>query len=217
MSATEDLTRLLMRVPNDALRTLHERHGVSPSDGHRALVKEICLDGSNTIASLFRGMEGVEYDEVVRDVAEALGVKTGGGVEALESHILEHVLNSYLKNASESERADIERILDEASNAAGWRAATNHGSRVAIAALINLVGQQVVVGLVKRVILQVIAKQSAREAGKMAARTIGYAVPLLNVALLGWTAVDVAGPALRKTIPTVIEIALLRMEYGEDA
>jgi uncharacterized protein YaaW (UPF0174 family) len=39
---------------------------------------------------------------------------------------------------------------------------------------------------------------------------------VLNVIMVGWTVVDIAGPAFRKTVPTVIEIALLRLEYGSE-
>jgi uncharacterized protein YaaW (UPF0174 family) len=34
--------------------------------------------------------------------------------------------------------------------------------------------------------------------------------------MIVWTVVDIAGPAFRKTVPTAIEIALLRLEYGEE-
>jgi uncharacterized protein YaaW (UPF0174 family) len=41
-----------------------------------------------------------------------------------------------------------------------------------------------------------------------------YAIPLLNVVMVGWVLSDIAGPAFRKTVPTVVEVALLRMEFS---
>jgi uncharacterized protein YaaW (UPF0174 family) len=32
--------------------------------------------------------------------------------------------------------------------------------------------------------------------------------------MVGWTIRDIAGPAFRKSVPSVLEIALLRMEYS---
>lgn len=33
--------------------------------------------------------------------------------------------------------------------------------------------------------------------------------------MVGWTIVDLAGPAFRRTVPTAIDIAVLRLEFGE--
>jgi len=43
---------------------------------------------------------------------------------------------------------------------------------------------------------------------------LGAVLPFLNVALAGIALAGLAGPAFRKTIPTVVEIALLRMNVG---
>ena len=43
------------------------------------------------------------------------------------------------------------------------------------------------------------------------------AIPVVNVAMTAGLAVSVAGPAYRKTVPTVLDVALLRLEYGDAA
>ena len=70
-----ELIMLFFDVPTDRLKPIYDRHGIEPSNAGD-LVNEICLDGSNTIASLLRGWGPVSYLEVVQDVAE-ISVATG--------------------------------------------------------------------------------------------------------------------------------------------
>jgi len=211
------LLSLLENAPKDRLQSLYDRHGVSSADGVKDLVKEICLDGSNTIASLIRGIEGVPYLEIVHDVANKLAVKYNENQkeDAIEYAIIGKMLQEFLQNASPEQREEVDKILKEVGRKYKdtiWKGM----STGALAILINTVGKKVIARVVQRIIVGITVRQGAKEVGKRAAQFAGYAVPFLNAVMIAWTMVDIAGPAFRKTVPTVIEIALLRLEFGKD-
>jgi uncharacterized protein YaaW (UPF0174 family) len=221
MSFSIDTRKVLGRVPADRLAPIYERHDIAPSQGPKALLDEICLDGSNTIASMLRGWEGVRYEEIVGDVAEQLGLAPGEKKpREIELQILEFIIQKYLANATPEERENLSDVLKQAGadfNRMGAEIRNGVLTAGTLALLIRAVGQKVVAEAVGKVFLRIVSRQAAREAGKRAAAIAGFAIPLLNVVMIGWTVIDIAGPAFRKTVPTVIEIALLRMEHGEES
>lgn len=211
----QDLKKLLDRIErNDRKRLapIYERHGIERKDGTKALAREICLDGSNTIASIFRGWEGVDYREIVDDVASKLGVKDRDelGTEELEHRILAKVAEKYWASLSEKERNEIEaqlKKLDKELTFDKVRMALEGAGSVAMAIM-----RKAIVQVMTQIIVKVLLRYGFIEASKRAAAVAGAVVPGLNVLLGAWTVVDLAGPAFRKTIPTVIELALLRLE-----
>ena len=216
-SSSKRLVSLFGDVPKERLKPLFDRHGVEPSEGMRELVDEIRLDGSNTIASLFRGREGVPYLEIVRDVAEKMKVDydENQAEDVIEYAILGKVIQEFLEKASPEERKEVDKVLDKAGKK--YRDQIWGGlSTGALAVLINTVGKKIIARVVQKIVVGIAARQGAKEAGKRVFQAAGYAVPLLNVAMIAWTVIDIAGPAFRKTAPTIIEIALLRLEFGKN-
>jgi uncharacterized protein YaaW (UPF0174 family) len=216
--STKDLLALLKKCPADRLAPIYARHGIEPSAGPSGLVEELRLDGSNTIASVFRGWEGVDYAEMVNDVAEKFDVKTENlPVETIEREILVTMIRKHYSNASPKEREKLEKILREMGDEYDdlikiLLKGTLSGA--ALALLIEQIGVRLVAAAVERIVLQIIGRNAAAGAAEYAAALAGFAIPFLNVVLAAWVIIDIAGPAFRKTVPTVIEIALLRMEYG---
>jgi uncharacterized protein YaaW (UPF0174 family) len=219
MSFTTDTLKVLRKAPPESLLPIYERHGIDPSEKEKALLEDVCLDGANSIASIFRGWEGVDYDEIVTDVAEELGIQALDRTpRQLELAILEFIISKYLENATPEERSDIAAILKKAGGEFNDRGEILKGifAKGALALLIRSVGEKVVGQVVGKIMIKIGGRQVAKQAGKQAARMAGMAIPVLNVIMVGWTVVDIAGPAFRKTVPTVIEIALLRLEYGSE-
>lgn len=221
MSFTSETKAMLGRVPAERLEPIYLRHEVAPSQGPQALLDEVCLDGANTIASIFRGWDGVEYDEVVRDVADQLNVEASHSEpRELEVEIIAFVVQKYLAGATPEQREQVADVLRSAgADFNRMKADILKGAFAAgtLALLIRQVGQKVVAQVVGKIMLRIAGRQAAKEASKRAAQLAGMAIPLLNVVMIGWTVVDIAGPAFRKTVPTVIEVALLRLEYGEES
>lgn len=66
----------------------------------------IRLKGGNTIANVFRGMEGPEYAEIVQDVANKLKVdcKNGYSIEEIELKIVNKVIEEAFEEMNHIER-----------------------------------------------------------------------------------------------------------------
>jgi len=212
------LSSLLEAVPADRLKTLYERHGIPSADGPEKLGDEIRLDGSNSIASLFRG-KGVDYLEMVRNVADTMDVPytEEQDEESIERDILGKTIQQYLENASKVERKEIEKILESAGK--GYNNISKDNLLIslsggALALLIGQIGAKAVSKIVQRIVTRLIGLQVGKETGKRAMQAIGFAIPLLNATMIAWTAIEMAGPAYRKTVPSVIEIAMIRLEFA---
>jgi uncharacterized protein YaaW (UPF0174 family) len=221
------LLSLFWRVASDKLKSIYDRHGITSEEGAAALINMICRDGANTIATLSRGMKGVPYEVIVRDVAKAMKVprESKSTVSSMEMAILEEVINRYLKKATPEEREEIAKLLTDVEDETwkkGIKEQIRNGAIKAgvLIALIKLIGKKAMIESVKKIILKISAMIAAKQIGKQVAkkaaqRTVGYLIPFINVILAADTVRDIAGPAFRKTIPTVIEVALLRLEYEE--
>lgn len=199
----ERLLTLVREVEPGRLEPLYERHGMDEEDDTiEELVEEICLDGANTIASIFRGWEGVAYDEVVRDAAKALKVKVAkrDSHVTVERKILDHLFEDYFKQKPEEREKLLKLTRAHGIEQSLWSAG---GSGLSV--LVSTIGQEAVKQVIKQVLRSI--------AGASAARIASFAVPILGAAVSIWTAADLAGPAFRKTLPTVIDIALLRVEF----
>jgi len=203
-----ELSQLLRKVHGQAparLEPLFDRHGVEASEGVDALVEEIRLDGANTLASIIRGWEGVDYSEIVCDAAKTLKVKVVKDDDhvTVEDKILSQLFREhYTVHATEEERAEIDGILQvHGVKQTSWSA-----GGALLTALISTVGQEVTKQVIKKA-LKVVA-------GRSAARVASFAVPILGATMAALTVVDLAGPAFRKTVPTVIDVAILRVEFG---
>ena len=217
--ANVDLIALLKNsaIPPEQLQPIYDRHGVDVAEGAEVLANEICLDGSNTLASILRGRKGVSYDEVVRDVAQKLEVPfdEGESETSLELRILEKLIGGYLEKATPKQRAEMEVVLKEGAADSGNSMDLGQIAAGDLKTLVNQLGTKAAADTVNKILAFIITGQAIRQSVKQAARLAGFAVPLLNITLIGWTLLDITGPAFRKTVPTVVEIARLRLEYGQ--
>ncbi len=203
---------------------LFDRHGVSAGSDSAAfgkLVREIELDGSNTIATLFRGGDGVSYAEVARDVAEEVGVKSIPDARKddavwLEQQALFTALEKHYEGKGEAELDELRQKVAEANVKYAGAAIKGALTAAMWATLVRQIGARAVATIVRRLVLQTGGWFAARQAAATAARAAGMAIPVVNVALTAWLVADIASPALRKTLPTVFDVAMLRMEYGDE-
>jgi uncharacterized protein YaaW (UPF0174 family) len=235
--ALEDLLKRVYKENRKALIPIFKRHGIDPGDGVKTLVREICLDGSNTIASFFRGRRGVDYRTVVLDVAEKLKVDYESVLDAheddiffenaeddpiewseasetvaLESAIIQKII---LKHIEESTKkgSDIRQVLNKVG--IDFNEFIGTISNQASSKLIRSIGRKAYNKILIAVIGRTLLSITGKRVGTVGLRMVGLSVPVLNVLFAGWLILDVAGPSYRKTIPTVIDLAILRL--NEDA
>jgi len=175
-----------------------------------AICDELRKFGSNTLATLFRGGKGVPYREIVRDVADKVDVAYSGtdSVEVIEKGIVEKIFVEACKNMTAEQCAEFMTGSGYESYAVGG---------VSSAAVIELFRQG---GFSSYKIAVIVANALAQQflghglslamnagltkALSILAGPIGIAISAL------WTAIDIAGPAYRVTVPAVAYIGALR-------
>jgi small GTP-binding protein len=170
--------------------------------------------GSNDFSTLFRGGEGVSYSEIVVDVGEKLGAKKvseKNTVEENEKEILNKLFSDTLEKMSVKEKSELfrsmgikERDLPVASSAAA--VATFLLKQYGGFATYRI--SLIVANMVSRALL---GSGLSFATNAALTRAIGTMLgPIGWIASGVWLAIDIAGPAYRKTVPAVIHIAMLR-------
>ncbi len=221
-----DLLKQIHKKDSERLKPIFERHGLKHGESPLLdLSREICLDGANTFASTFRAFagdgwarKGVSWEEIVRDVGGKLKVKLpkDASVPELEQRVLAAVVEKYFESLSEEERAEVNDQLGQVANGVSVAEATKLLSTRGGAAALTVAFRKAILKASTEVLKKVLAQVAGKEAAKQATRYAGAVVPGLNILLGAWTVVDLAGPAYRKTIPTVIELALMRLELESE-
>ena len=176
--------------------------------------KEIRDMGGNSFANVWRG-EGPTYHEIVCDVASKLKAPYNKDklIEDVENSILETILTTAIDHMTDDEKRE---LLKEMGTSGGLNAG---GVSTAVFIGIFRAG-----GFYSYQLTLIIANQIARamlgHGLKLAtnaalARWAGVLTGPVGWAITGlWTAVDIAGPAYKVTIPCVIHIAMLRKKLN---
>lgn len=178
-----------------------------------SIIDELQRFGGNTFLNIIRG-GGVEYRKILIKVAKKKKVnfKKESSVEVIETYLLQKILTDSIENAS---MEDLEKMAKEMQiHTAGLE-------KEAIIALIQAEIRRKGFYYYKMVVVI---------ANKIAKLILGRGLPLILNATLTralsifsgpigwtilaiWTAFDIAGPAYRVIIPSVIHIAYMRMKY----
>jgi uncharacterized protein YaaW (UPF0174 family)/GTPase SAR1 family protein len=169
--------------------------------------------GSNDIATLLRGGDGVAYEEVVFDVGEKLKakVKRSYSVEKNEEEILLKMFEDALERMTDDEKRLILMSM-------GVNEFDIPYGALGVLAIQNLLRQfggfsvyrmtVVVANMVSRSLL---GSGLSFATNAALTRAVGAILgPVGWIATGLWLIVDLAGPAFRKTVPAVIHVALLR-------
>jgi len=173
----------------------------------------LCKMGSNDIATLFRG-KGVAYDEVVVDVGEKLKAKDVSArksVEDNEASILAKLFADALDHMSEEEK----RALFQSMNIKSQDIPLGSTSAILMQQMLRQFGgfatyriSLVVANMISRALL---GSGLSFATNAALTRTIGTLLgPIGWLATGVWLAIDIAGPAFRKTVPAVVHVAMLR-------
>lgn len=212
--STCDLVAFLEKVErknpgNELLKELYKRH---EENSVEALVTDLLRDASNTFGWLLTGP--VEYAECVRRVADKLDIPEKDLTDSVtknEKLILQAALKKYFDARDPAERDKKRKEIMEAVGEENreFARALLTGSGAAFLAALQLVSASVVNQVVARIMAVFLAQQAVLATTRLAS----LAVPFLNVIMVAWMALDIAGPAYRKIIPSVMNITLLRMAF----
>ncbi|TOO18706.1 YaaW family protein, partial [Vibrio parahaemolyticus] len=157
-----------------------------------------------------------EYREIVEDVAKKLKVNfnNGNDIEALENKIFEKILETALEKMSDEEKAALGEELGMKHGAAGKGGFTT-SAFIYLFKAGGFKSYQITL-IIANYIAKLILGHGLRLGTNAAiARTASILTGPIGWAITGiWTAVDLAGPSYKTTIPCVIHVAMLRKKYN---
>lgn len=179
------------------------------------IAAELQCFGANSFMTLFRGGKGVLYEEILTDVCDKLDVEyhKNDNVEEKEEQLLMKILEGSLEKMSKSELRQIVKDLNLETTSFTPQAVT-----AAIQAGISVSGlltYQVALIVANSIAKAILGSGLSIAANAGLTRVIGMFAGPIGWFITGlWTAIDIAGPAYRVTIPAVIQVAFLRAQYN---
>ena len=183
----------------------------------REIATEIQTFGGNTFSNMYRG-GGTFYRDILQDVCDRLKVNyhKGSSIQTIEMNLLQKALEDSFEKLDADQRAEVLRALGEEN-------ATNLTSNAAVAAaqvLLRTSGfaaYKWALIIVNGILKQSIGRGLSFGANMVMTRTLSVAIGPIGWALTaGWTAYDLAGPAYRVTVPSVLYVAALRLQKAHD-
>lgn len=191
---------------NELLLEIYKKHGKYTPE---SLVEELRKDASNTLGWLFTG--AVDYDEAVKRVASKLKIDSKSLTDdevKNELLIVRKALQDYINKNPDAE-AKLEAVASELGvEGKDFVGAIMKGSTAAFLVMAQSVGPYVIWRTVALIMLRFASLQTAFTVARIAT----LAVPFLNVVMGVWLIADISGPAYRKIVPSVLNIALLRLQ-----
>ena len=182
------------------------------------IAEEIQLFGGNSFANMLRGGDGVLYKEILCDVCEKLDVNfnRSSDTSLIESYLFQKILRDAFSEMSDEEKKsflrdfmeenqyiNINNITPQLLNGvaqAAFKAGGFASYKMAVY-IANMVWKKLFgTGL------SIAANSTITKWLSIWAGPIGWTVTGI------WTAIDIAGPAFRVTIPVVIQVAMLRQK-----
>jgi uncharacterized protein YaaW (UPF0174 family) len=177
--------------------------------------------GSSDLAYAFRSITGsepgVSFQEIVRDVASGLKVARPTGStdrEMVEKVATDYATQQFADLTAEEQQKMLEELGVEKEKAAAF--IKRSAGVFALPMLIEAFNIVIVQGLIKTIIFGTIAKIIGSQlAGRLFTFLVGrmpwwvsWIGPAAWTLSIGWTTIDLQGPARRKTIPIVLYLGL---------
>ena len=182
--------------------------------------REIRDFGGNTFANAFRILfdrRPISYDEIVHDVADKLDVpyQEDSPISTIEDDILLAVMINAWPKMTEQEREELSSITDVKVDIPCH--IPSSVPFIALQAAIRMGGfasYQIAVIIANAVATTLLGHGLRIATNAALTRSLAiFAGPIGWVITGIWTAIDIAGPAYRVTIPCVLQLAMLRHKY----
>lgn len=201
----------------------YKQHNPNHKMYWQEIAAEIQTFGGNTFANIARGDQGIPYKDVLVEVCKKMKVNFSkdSPVSLIEQYLLMKVLSDSLEKMTPEQ-------LKEVVEAAGLK--TTNFAPQAVFALLQVMVQKVgfwsmnrlvligVNGVAKVVINRGLVFATNGAISATVARTCNFLTGPIGWAVTGlWTLNDLAGPAYRVTIPSVIQVAYMRAKLTTEA
>ena len=201
---TEELTS------NEVYKAWHPDH----KRYWKQIAAEVQCFGANTFATMFRGVKGVLYREVLADVCDKLKVNysSNSSVEKIEQNLLMKILTDALENMTPAQLKELADSIG-VTNVNLLTPEAMVGIFQAVFRAGGFKSFQLTVIIVNAVLKALIGRGLTFAGGATLTRTMAVLTGPIGWVVTGaWTMVDIASPAYRVTIPAVIQVAALRQK-----
>jgi uncharacterized protein YaaW (UPF0174 family) len=223
---SEDLEDLVYCITHDkdgnsrlteelTLSDRYKQHNPDHQKYWDLIAAEIQCFGANTFATLARGGKGVEYKEILIDVCDKMKVNYNkdSSTEKIENNLLMKILTDALEKMSPEEL----KSLVETIGIKNTNNITPEAMVAAFQTIFRLGGfksYQLTFIIVNAILKALIGRGLPFAAGPVIAQTLKILTGPIGWAITGiWTAIDIASPAYRVTIPAVILVSALRQKH----
>ncbi len=185
-------------------------------------MEEIQLFGGNSFANLFRRNQGVLYREILCDVCDKMKVNysSNADVKQIEQDLLIKILNDHLKTLNARELEEFLKELDLVDKTKTAISYTPQAASAILQAAIKAGGftsYKIILITVNAVWKAIFGTGLKLATNATIARVVGVLAGPVGWAITGaWTAVDLASPAYRVTIPMCLLMAKLRIESQQN-
>jgi len=196
----------------------YEAHNPDHHQYWKLIAAEIQCFGANTFVTMIRRGKGVEYKEVLMDVCDKLKVNYNkdSSTEWIEKNLQMKVMVDALEKMSSEELKELAQAIG-IKNTDGITPELMFGTFQAVFRAGGFKSYQLMVIIVNAVWralfhrgLPFVVNTMLNSTMKILTGPIGWAITGL------WTAVDIAGPAYRVTVPAVMLVAVLRQKHLHD-
>jgi uncharacterized protein YaaW (UPF0174 family) len=222
---SEDLGDLVYCLTHDKDGEVRFTEELTTSDDYKAhhpdhnqywksIAAEVQCFGANSFATMLRGGEGVEYKEVLTDVCDKMKVNynNDSSVEKIENNLLMKILTDAIENMSPEELKELAESTG-VKNTSGITPEAMVGVFQAVFRAGGFKSYQLTLIIVNAVMKALIGRGLSFAGNAALTRTMAILTGPIGWVITGlWTAIDVAGPAYRVTIPSVIQVAVLRQK-----
>lgn len=178
------------------------------------IASEIRDMGGNSFVNLFRG-EGPTYREIVCDVAKELKApfNESRSTSDIEDAILETILQKAFDHMSDADKLEVMKEIGGVSTAGLGGLTTAAFIKIFKAG--GFRSYQLTTIIANRIAKMVLGHGLSKATNAALMRLAKVLSGPIGWAITGiWTAVDVAGPAYKVTIPCVIHVAMLRKKLN---
>ncbi len=179
------------------------------------IASELQCFGANTLATMYRGGEGVLYKEVLTDVCDKLNVNYNkdSNTQTIENNLLMKILTDAIEKMSPEELKELAEVIGMKN--------TSTVTKEAMVGLFQVVfrvggfkSYQLTVIIVNAVLKALIGRGLSLAGNAALTRIMAVLTGPIGWVITGlWTTIDVAGAAYRVTIPAVIQVAALRQKH----
>jgi len=191
---------------------------------------EIRYLGSNDAAYLYRKLKGenpagVELEEIINDVCDVMKIKIRrvGTIESKLEMFCRAMVDKAFFDMSREKQVELLKKMDVSDEAIKIiMDQVNNKKKMLLPVILGLLGKQTAMQIAQAIITAVIAVFIGQQAAKILLANLMTKMPWLAalgpifIAILtGWTIIDFAGPASRKTIPLMLYLGLICLRDGE--